>query len=491
MNARFRDDQDIPARTPPANIEAEQNVLGVLMSHSSAFAKVQLEPEDFYLRKHRELFKALQDMEAAGSPLDPVTVGDWAESRGIGEAVGGGAYLVELASLSWTASNLRAYAGIVRDRSRLRRVVDLATELLAEAFQPNGRSAAEIVDAAVGDLMKLNQLESNCDFSLAQAIKLAWKDAEIAYEHRGTIRGVPTGFTRMDARLGGWHKQDLIFLPARPGMGKTALMVNLGLNAAGAGHTIGLISGEQSAMQLGQRSLAVDAQVSQRGVSIDHRVQVKAESLRNGQISDDVWPLLSESMQRLAKRRLRIFDRPAPTLEEVVRTARLWKQEYGMSALYVDYLQRIRFRGVEKRHEEVAEVAQGLKTLARDLDIPVICLAQVKAEVEGRNDKRPRQGDIANSDEATREADLIAFLYRDEVYNDNTAEPGVAEINVEKNRHGPTGQFKIKFNHGSMLFEDPEDQEYLGQPASPRRARSVPVSKPRQSAKSAAAGDQS
>lgn len=258
-------------------------------------------------------------------------------------------------------------------------------------------------------------------------------------------------------------------------MGKTALMVNLGLNAAAVGHTIGLISGEQSAMQLGQRSLAADA-------------QIQAECMRNGNISDEVWPKLSDSMQRLAKRRLRIFDRPAPTLEEVIRTARLWKQEYGMSALYVDYLQRIRFRGVEKRHEEVAEVAQGLKTLARDLDIPVICLAQVKADVETRTDKRPRQGDIANSDEATREADLIAFLYRDEVYHDNTPNPGIAEINVEKNRHGPTGQFKIKFNPGSMLFEDLDAQEHLDLPAAPRNARSVPTRKVKPSAKDAAAG---
>lgn len=462
MSAPHEDGRDLPGRSPPANIEAERNVLGVLMSVSTAFAKVRLDPEDFYLRKHRELFKVLQDMEVSGSPLDAVTVGDWVGSRGMTDTVGGDTYLLELASLSYTASNVRAYARIVRDRSRLRRLVDLASDLLAEAFEPNGRSASEIVDSAVGDLMKLNRLESNCDFSLSQAVKLAWNDAEIAYQHRGTIRGVPTGFARMDARLGGWHKQDLVFLPARPGMGKTALMVNLGLNAAGAGHTVGVISGEQSAMQLGQRSLAVDA-------------QIQAECMRNGQISDDVWPKLSDSMQRLAKRRLRIFDRPAPTLEEVVRTARLWKQEYGMSVLFVDYLQRIRFRGVEKRNEEVAEVAQGLKTLARDLDIPVVCLAQVKAEVESRSDKRPRQGDIANSDEATREADMIAFLYRDDVYNDNTPNPGVAELNVEKNRHGPTGQFKLRFNAGSMLFEDLGAQEHLDLPAAPRNPRSVPT----------------
>jgi replicative DNA helicase len=251
-------------------------------------------------------------------------------------------------------------------------------------------------------------------------------------------------------------------------MGKTALAVNFALAAGRAGHTVGLISGEQSAKQIGQRSLAIDA-------------EVRAELMRNGQIEDSVWSLLNQAAKRLGQHRIRIYDRPAPTLDEVVRTARWWKQEFGMGLLLVDYLQRIRVPGIRERKDEVAEVAIGLKTLARDLDLSIVCLAQVKAEVEQRTEKRPRQGDIANSDEATREADQIAFLYRDEVYNDDTEDKGVAELNVEKNRHGATGQFRIGFDAESMRFHNLDEgaeqhrMNYTRQPAAPRRARAVPT----------------
>ena len=454
-------------RTPPSSIEHEQNVLGAILLDPSALAKVNLEPGDFFLRQHQELYRLLVGMDGEGKAIDALTVGERAESIGLATAIGGSGYLVELASNTWTVSNVRSYADTVREKAAMRRVIEVASVLMQEAFQPRGRKAGEIVDSAVGELMALAKVDRNCDFSLGQAVKLAWQDAQEAYEHRGTIRGVPTGFARMDARMGGWHREDLIFLPARPGQGKTALAVNGMLAAAAAGHTIGLVSGEQSAMQIGQRAIAIEG-------------KVPAEIMRNGRIDDDVWPVLNGAAARLAKQRIRIFDRGAPTLEEVVRIARRWKQEYRMSVLFVDYLQRIRVRGCEKRNEEVAEVAVGLKTLARDLGIPVVCLAQVKADVETRTDKRPRQGDIANSDEATREADVIAFLYRDEVYYDDTPDRGVAEINVEKNRHGPTGQFRVGFDGPSLRFFDLDEAEqqhraeYSDQPPSPRRARSVP-----------------
>src|SRR5690606_28245572 len=290
-----------------------------------------------------------------------------------------------------------------------------------------------IVDWAVGDLMALSQAEPSCEFTLRQAIKLAWDDAQVAYEADGRLRGIPTGYAKVDNRLGGWHAGDLVFIGARPSVGKTALMVNLALNAGKAGHSCGIISGEQSAMQLGQRSLSVDS-------------RVPAEVMRNGRFEDEHWPKLSNSMARLVEQRIRILDRSAPALDEIVRVARKWKREHGLSILFVDYLQRIRFKGAQNRIEEVSEVARGLKTLARDLEIPVVCLPQVKAEVDRRPDKRPGLGDIANSDEATREADQIAFLYRDEVYNPESQDRGLAELNFEKNRHGPTGQFRLRFD---------------------------------------------
>lgn len=446
MNARLRQVDDEGPRTPPASVEAERNVLGALMLDPKAMAKIRLAPEDFHVRHHQALFRALLDMDAAGQPLDAVTVSDWVTGQGIAGNVGGPGYVCQLAQETWSIGNVVAYADIVRDKARLRRVIEVASGILHGAFSPDGRTATEIVDSAVGELMALAKSESNCDFSLRQAIRQAWDDVEYAYQHQGELRGVTTGFPRMDARFGGWHRGDLIFLAARPSMGKTALMVNMALSAAGGGFNVGMISGEQSAMQIGQRSLAVDS-------------RVPAEIMRNGLIDDGHWPKLNAAMVRLIERKVRIYDRSAPTLEEIVRVGRRWKQEHGLDVLFVDYLQRVRVRGAESRIEEVSEAARGLKTLARDLDIPVVCLAQVKAEVDKRGDPRPGLGDIANSDEATREADLIAFLYRPEVYTHDVADAGKAELNVEKNRHGPTGQFDLYFAAESMTFGEAEGEE--------------------------------
>lgn len=463
MNARLREATDIPARTPPANVEAEQNVLGALMLDPKAFAKTRLQPEHFYLRQHQVLFRAMADMEADGQPLDAVTVCEHLAANGLEDAVGRG-YPVQLASATWTIANVSSYAEIVIDHARMRQVIEVASRVLADAFDPHGQTSVEIVDAAVGQLMALAKADQACEFTMRQAVKLAWDDAQIAYEAEGRLRGITSGYARMDSRLGGWHKGDLVFIGARPSLGKTALMVNLALNAAMAGHSVGMISGEQSAMQIGQRSLAVDS-------------LVPAEVMRNGRFEEEHWPKLTTAMSRLFERKIRILDRSAPTLDDIVRAARRWKQEHGLEVLFVDYLQRIRFKGAESRIEEVSEVARGLKTLARDLDIPVVCLAQVKAEVDKRSDNRPGLGDIANSDEATREADLIGFLYRDEVYHDDSPDTGIAELNFEKNRHGPTGQFRLRFQAETMMFSDlPDERDHERQPAAPRRARSAPVS---------------
>lgn len=439
----MRDRHVAALRVPPHSIEAEQNVLGSMLISPKAAAMVALTEGDFYRRDHALIYRACRELESDGKPLDAVTVGEWFESNGLLEHVAGGAYVIELATDVFTAANVVAYANIVRDKAMLRRAIDVGMELVNDSFAPDGRSRAEIIDAAIAGLMALQKGEQNCEYTLQQAAKLAWEDASIAYETRGTIRGVPSGYGRMDKRLGGWHKGDLVFIGARPSMGKTALMVNLALNAAEAGHSVGMISGEQSAMQIGQRSIAADGQVA-------------AERLRNGDIDEEAWPKLTDAMRRMIERKVRILDRSAPTLDELCRVARRWKQEHGITVLFVDYLQRIRVPKAENRIEEVSEVARGLKTLARDLDISVISLAQVKAEVDKRNgDKRPNLGDIANSDEATREADLIGFLYRDEVYHDDSTERGIAELNFEKNRHGPTGRFKLRFEGETMRFSDP------------------------------------
>ena len=436
-------------RMPPQSVDAERYVLGALLIDPRSLSRITLDESDFYRRDHQIIFRAIGDLDAAGKPFDVVGVGEYLESQGLDRDIGRGTYLIELANQP-TAANVKAHAEIVREKSVLRRVIEVATEAVNSGFQPEGRSANEILDNALRDLMALSKAESSHEFTLQQAAKLAMDDAHAAFEADGKLRGVTTGFPRIDARMGGFHAGDLVILGARPSMGKTALMVNMAISAARAGHAVGMVSGEQSAMQIGQRSVALEA-------------RVPAERMRNGQFEDEDWPRLTEAMRRIIERNVRMTDRSAPTLDEVARTARRWKQEFDISILFVDYLQRIRVRRAESRIEEVAEVSRGLKTLARDLGIPIVALAQVKAEVDKRQDSRPNLGDIANSDEATREADQIGFLYRDEVYHDDSKDAGIAELNIEKNRHGPTGQFRLAFQAETMMFADLE--EYRGRAA--------------------------
>lgn len=427
-------------RVPPSSVEAEQAVLGGLMLRGDALSKVELDEADFYRRDHALIFRAICELDRHGKPFDAVTLAEWFESKGLADQVGNGAYLVELASTTPSAANIAAYAAIVRDKATRRRLIEVATEAVNAAFSGNDETLA-LVDSTIGGLMTLAKQEARHESTLAQAINDASRDMREAFEAGGALRGIPSGFSRVDKRLGGFHSGDLVVIGARPAMGKTALLVNLAEYAAEHGHSVGFISGEQSAMQLGQRALS-------------RASGIHAERMRNGNLEDEEWPRLTEAVRALIGHKFRILDRSAPTLDEVRRTLRRWKQEHGMRVAYVDYAQRIRVPGADNRVEEVAEVARGLKEIARDLDVPVIALSQVVKNVDTREDKRPGMSDLANSDELVREADMIAMLYRDEVYNENSPQRGTAEFNVEKNRHGPCGQFRLAWRAETMRFGD-------------------------------------
>lgn len=413
-----------------AVLDAESAVLSSLMYRPSAISAITLTEDDFLNRNHRAIFAALRELDAGA---DAVTLA--AKLPELADEI------IGIAANGWSSANLHNHAEIVRNSALGRRMGDV----LDEAFREIGntdRSMAEVLDTAIGGLMALNSRNTRYDHDFKDAVKAAWEQVDYANQNQGKIQGVATGFRRLDNRFGGFHKGDLVFIGARPSMGKTALMTNLVMAAYGVGHNVGIISGEQPKEQIAQRGLSLGS-------------NVPAELLRNGNLDEEHWPRLIAWIRTIERDRIRILDRPEPTLDEVIRTARKWKHEHNIAALYVDYLQRIRHRKASSRIDEVSEVARGLKTLARELSIPVIALAQVKAEVDKRTgDKRPHLGDIANSDEATREADQIMFLYRDEVYDRDTADRGIAELNVEKNRHGPTGQFKLNFRGETMAFTD-------------------------------------
>lgn len=453
MRPGFREDA---VRVPPQAVDAEQSVLGALMLSPDALAKLSLTDADFYRRDHQLIFRAICDQAAKGLDFDAVTLADWFESQGLSEQVAGGAYLVELASSTWSAANLSAYADIVKEKSALRGLIEIGTGVVNDAFQPDGQTSAEIVDGAIASLMAMQRGEGRHEFDMKAAVNLAMRDMQAAHEAGGKLRGVPSGYSRLDARLGGFQAGDLIFIGARPKMGKTALLVNMAYNATQAGFSCGIISGEQSAMQLAQRFLSLATHVA-------------GERMRNGDLADDDWPKLTEGVRSLIARNLRIYDAGGPDISTVKRLARKWKKEHGIRVLYVDYLQRLKCRGVKDRVEQVGEIARGLKDIARENDLSVVSLAQVKREVEARVDKRPSAGDIANSDEATREADQILMLYRHAVYDQQAAEAergsgySVAELNLEANRHGPTGTFELMWHPSQMRFSDIAEGRWAGQ----------------------------
>jgi len=257
-------------RIPPQSVEAEQSVLGGLMLAPAALSKVALDEADFYRRDHALIFRAICELDRKGQPFDAVTLGEWFEAQGQGELVANGAYLIELASTTPSAANIVAYAGIVRDKAQRRRVIEVATEAVSAAFE-GGVETQALVDSTIGDLMALSKQDARHEATLREAVNAASQDMQEAHLAGDALRGIPSGFTRMDKRLGGFHGGDLVVIGARPAMGKTALLVNLAEYAAEHGHCVGFISGEQSAMQLGQRALS-------------RASGIHAERMRNGNL---------------------------------------------------------------------------------------------------------------------------------------------------------------------------------------------------------------
>lgn len=410
-------------------IVAEEAVLAGVMARNDVFHEVAalVSSEQFTSPFRRSLWAAIRDRVLAGEPADAVTLMDALPDHG-GE-------VLALAA-SATGGMVTAYAGIVRDNWRMREAATIGQRLLMGARERDPAS----VDAAITALMQLNAEVTEHEFTGKQIMAMAMAVSHAAYDNGGRLPGITTGLSELDEILGGWHNSDLTIVGGRPAMGKTAFMLGLAEAAAESGRRVGVISSEQPAVQLGIRRASLASGVG-------------AVSIRSGQIHDEDWPKLTRAIADTRDRDMRVYDRSAVTLDELVGIARKWKHAYGTEILFIDYAQRITVPGAD-RITEVSQVARGLKNLARDLGIPVVCLAQVVKGVDQRGDKRPTAGDLANSDELTREADQILMLYRDEVYDRASTDKGVAEILIEKNRHGPTGYKRVRFVAETMAFCD-------------------------------------
>lgn len=413
---------------------AEEAVLAGVMLANEWFHEVSplVSGDQFTSPFRRRLWDALRDRILAGELADAVTM---AESMP-NEAV----EIFDVYSNAPGRTNALEYARIMRQNWRRREASQIATRLMAQVRE--GEDAA--VDEAIGSLLALNATVTECDFSLKQAMRQAFNQISDAYHNGGVLPGITTGLERLDDILGGLHNSDLVIVGARPAMGKTALMLCLAEAAAKSGKKVGVASAEQPAVQMGLRAISLGSRVG-------------AADLRRGKVDDEAWAKVNAAVKTAADWNMRIYDRSALTLDELVSVARKWKHAHGLDILFLDYAQRVTVPGAD-RITEVSLVARGLKNLARDLGIPVVALAQVKAAVDARNDRRPQSGDLANSDELTREADAILMLYREEAYYHDMNEQGkpvrrgVAEILIEKNRHGPTGYVECAFLPETMRF---------------------------------------
>lgn len=408
---------------------AEEAVLGGILLRNENFheAAQWLTDEHFTSAFRKRLWAALRERILAGEPADAVTIAELMPNDA--------AEVFAMTDACTSARTVPTYVKIVRENWRRREATRIAQRLLDAA-----RSGEDGVNEAIGDLLRLNATVTEHEFTGKQAMLMAWNKAQEAYENGGRLPGITTGLKALDDILGGWHDSDLTIIGARPAMGKTALLLNFAEAAAGSGVPCGLISAEQPVEQIGVRRLAMAS-----GVSVT--------AIRSGRIEDEAWPRMSSGVAARKDAPIWIHDRSAVTLDELIATARKWKHAHNIGVLFIDYAQRITVPGVD-RTTEVSIVARGLKNLARDLCIPVVSLAQVVKGVDSRADKRPNAGDLANSDELTREADQIIMLYRDEVYSVDSPDKGVAELLIEKNRHGPTGFKRVAFIAETMTFAD-------------------------------------
>lgn len=427
---------DLEGFVPPHSIQAEQAVIGGVLINPKAFRELNLRPDDFYRREHRDIYSAIMAVSLKGDPVDVVTIAEAMDAAGTLDDIGGMPYLGRLYEDTPSAANIHAYAKLVKDHAEARYLRQVAMSLLTAT----GDNWQEVNSHVCQELLGQVRGERKWECDLEDALRSAVDSIEAAHDQHGLV-GIPTGIRRLDEVLGGFHDSDLCVIGARPAMGKTAFLLNLAINANAP---FGIVSAEMQREQVGLRLIARDGRID-------------STRLRNAQLEDDEWARISAALGRLKGRTAWVLDKPAPTLADVVNFARRRVEQGGMKALYIDYIQRMKpaDKSVPK-HEQVGEIVMGLKELARELNIPVIALAQVNREVEKRQDRRPMMGDLKHSGDIEQEADTVILLYRDEVYHEDTAEPGVAEVRVDKNRHGPTGVVKTAWVGKYMTFEELE-----------------------------------
>ena len=440
-------------KLPPNSQEAEQSVLGGLMLNDQHWFDLVdiLQPSDFYRNQHQLIYQAMIELANQDEALDAVTVSEKLKSKSILEKAGGIEYLGQLAESSTGASNVIAYARIIRERSVLRQLIGAANQIADSAFSTEGKDSETLLEKAEQAIFSISEREGSADgpVGIDSLLSRAVERIEILSESKGAITGIATGFKDLDQRTSGLQKADLVVVAARPSMGKTAFAINIAEYAAMSDKSVLVFSMEMPAEQIILRMISSLGRIDQT-------------HLRNGDLQDDDWTRFTGAVSQLKDKKFYIDDTAALTPAVMrSRARRVARETGGLDLIVVDYLQLMRTGTPnENRVNEISEISRGLKALAKEMNCPVVALSQLNRQLESRPDKRPLNADLRESGAIEQDADVILFIYRDQVYNEDTEDLGIAEIIIGKQRNGPIGRLKLKFTEHLTKFEDLAHEMY-------------------------------
>lgn len=446
-----------PLKRPPHSVEAEQSIIGGLMLDNQVWDKIstKLCEADFYRTEHRILFRSISSLSKKDQPFDVVTLLDTLKSHNELDDAGGEAYLFELANNTPSVANVSAYADIVREKSVQRQLISVATEIADSAYNPGGREVPELLDMAETKVFAIGEQTGgdggpeNIKSILVRAVE----KIDALYHNGDAITGLATGLSDLDEMTSGLQPSDLVIVAGRPSMGKTTLVMNMAEHAAiKSGKPVLVFSMEMPSDSLAMRMMSSLGRIDQ------HKI-------RTGKLDDDDWPRVTSAVHMLSEAPLFIDDTPALSPSEMrARARRLAKEHGSIGLIVVDYLQLMKVPGfnAENRTAEISEISRSLKSLAKELQVPVIALSQLNRSLEQRADKRPVMSDLRESGAIEQDADLICFIYRDEVYNEDSPDKGTAEIIIAKQRNGPIGKVRVAFIGKYTRFEDLAFNGYQG-----------------------------
>ena len=443
-------------RVPPHSVDAERAVLGGLMLDNLAWERIAdlVTADDFYRHDHRLIFNAIGELAEKNQPLDAVTVSEYLDRNQQLEQMGGLSFLGQLAKDTPSAANIRAYADIVRERALLRKLIEVGVGITDSAYTSDGRGASELVDDAersVFQIAERGKRRGSGFVALRKILPGTIDRLDVLSHSDGDISGLSTGFNSLDDMTAGLQRGELVIIAGRPSMGKTTLAMNIAENAAiGSGKAVAIFSMEMSAEQLSFRMIGSIGRVDQ-------------SNLRRGNFNDEDWNRINSAVAIMSEAPIYIDDTPSLSPTEVrARSRRLAREHGGLGLIVLDYLQLMQVQGnKENRATEISEISRSLKALAKELDCPVIALSQLNRSVESRTDKRPVMSDLRESGAIEQDADVICFIYREEVYDKDTTRKGIADIIIAKQRNGPVGEVHLTFLGQYTKFENLVAESYV------------------------------